>query len=154
MSETLDALEVELDDLEDGMFSAEFDPAELASPDADYFSIQGHRQLALDMLIDAARTIQKNPASKNAKFERDWLEGKEDDCLIPANMCFEAVVGGNIDVTIASTTFIRALDSNPNSLLKALHSARRKLVADTFDVVDSSCEVRVSASAYRPRMGD
>lgn len=103
----------------------------------DYFSSTGHRRLALEMLIDAVTVIKKDPDSKESQYERRWLLGVESNCPISAPMCFEAVAGCDIDVGDVSRNFLYVLQSNPDTLLNALTTVRKKIDNGDFDITDS-----------------
>jgi hypothetical protein len=98
-----------------------------------YFGTAGFRKLSLDMLIDATKTIVRNPESAEAAFERRWLLGVEDDCAIPAPLCFTSLGGLNIDVGTSGRQMVAMIDESPEKaamLLRALENAKAR-----FDVV-------------------
>lgn len=117
----------------------------------DFFMRSGFRHLALDMLIDSARTVANRPNSAEAQYEYQWLRGKGYITPLAAADCFDFISDETIDSKTASENFIRQLNTDANALLDALLSAKARLLRDQSEL--SSFEEEHEVVGYAsPRM--
>lgn len=121
---------------------------------ADYFAEIGHRRLALEMLLDAAKTCVKQPDSREAAYEKRWLDGIEDDCPIPGTLAFEFLTGDGNRVEAVKQRFLSALDADGESLINTLEKARGRFESALMAIdgsPDSIPEHRLSVGRSRMR---
>jgi hypothetical protein len=100
--------------------------------DLDYFTSFGHRQMALEMLIDSAKVVMLEKDPVQIEQEVKWLTG-EGHGPISAEMCFEFIAGYGVDCHAAANNFIRAAHEAPKDLLKSLVQARKRMEEGDFD---------------------
>lgn len=121
---------------------------------ADYFTEIGHRRLALELLLDAAKTCVKQPGTREAAYERRWLDGIEDDCPIPGTLAFEFLTGDGNRVDAVKERFLSALATDGEALVSTLEKARGRFESALVAIdggPDSIPEHRLSVSQMRMR---
>lgn len=121
---------------------------------ADYFTEIGHRRLALELLLDAVKTCVKQPGTREAAYERRWLDGIEDDCPIPGTLAFEFLTGDGNRVDAVKQRFLSALATDGEALVSTLEKARGRFESALLAIdgsPDSIPEHRLSVGHSRMR---
>lgn len=88
-----------------------------ASAAPSYFVERGYRKMMLGSLYDATHEMAKVPATKEAAYQRAWLNG-EVKSLLTAQFCFEAIAGDNEGAIEGLKRFCL---NDPVGATKALH---------------------------------
>ena len=111
---------------------------------SEYFLHTGFRQLALEMLIESARTIVNEPHSEASAFQYRWLLGHNElsaaglvidkQIAFDSTFCFCSLAGDDdISTQLAAEKFIHALETDASAMIAALLKSRTHLAQGTFD---------------------